>query len=295
MAARVRHEQHQDGPAARLIALQLAVDCAAATALYALIALAVSLAYSGSGILNLAVGQIAIAGGLAAAAVTGAGWPAWIGVLVGVGVAAALGALAERALVKPSIGRPVLGAVLLVAAAIVLREVLLGLFPRTVYAFPSVGGTFRVLGGIVHVADLVTIGAVVAVALAGAAVLRTTTVGAALRVTSESPDAAELLGVDTQMVRTASFAIGGALAAGAVLLGVSHFPIAAGGGVVLAFRGIAAAVAGGIRSPGGVVLSALAIAVGQVVGGFYLGGGGEVVSDLVAVGLIAGSGFLWRR
>ena len=278
-----------------MIVLQLAVDCLAATALYALVALAVSLSFSGSGILNLAIGQIAVAGALAAAALTGAGWPAWTAVLFGLAVAAALGGIAERALVKPSLGRPVLGAVLLVAAAIVLREVLLGLFPRTVYAFPTVGGTYRVFGGIVHGADLVIIASVAAASIAGAALLRTTSVGAALRVTSESPDAAELLGVDTQLVRTACFAVGAALAAGAVLLGVSHFPLAAGGGVVLAFRGVAAAVAGGLRSPSAIVACALAIAVGQVIGGFYLGSGGEVVSDLVAVGLIALRGLLWRR
>jgi branched-chain amino acid transport system permease protein len=295
VAAGIRDGWHQDGSAARLIVLQLAVDTLAATALYALIALAVSLSYSGSGILNLAVGQIAVAGGLAAAAVSTAGWSVWVGVLIGIAVAAALGAVAERTLVKPSIGRPVLGAALLIAAAIVLREVLIGLFPRTAYAFPVVGGTFRVLGGIVHTADLVTIGVVAAVAAAGAAILRTTTIGAALRLTAASPGSAELLGVDTQLVRTASFAVGGALAAGAVLLGVGHFPIAAGGGVVLAFRGIAASVAGGVRSPQRVLLCALAIAAGQVIGGFYLGSGGEFVSDVVAVGLIALSGLTWRR
>jgi len=271
------------------------VDTVSATALYALVALAVSLAYSGSGILNLAIGQIAIAGGLAAAAATTGGWPLWAGVALGVGVGASLGAAAERTLVKPSIGRPVLGAVLLIAAAIVLREVLIGLFPRTSYAFPVVGGAVRVWGGIVHIADVVTIASVAGAAAAGVVVLRTTTVGAALRATAGSPGAAELLGVDTQMVRTASFAVAGALATGAALLGVSHFPLTAEGGVVLALRGVAAAVAGGYRSPARVLLCALAIAAGQVIGGFYLGSGGEVISDAVAVGAIAIGAGVWHR
>jgi branched-chain amino acid transport system permease protein len=278
-----------------LIALQLAVDTLAATALYALVALAVALSFSGSGIFNLAIGQIGLAGGLTAAAAASAGWSPWLGAIAGLVVAAALGAAAERALVKPSLGHPVLGAALLIGAAIVLREVLLGLFPRSAYAFPAVGGTYHVLGGLVTAADLVTIAVVLGVASAGAVVLRTTSLGAALRLTAASPDAAELIGVDTQRLRTASFAVGGALAAIAVLLGVSHFPIAAGGGVVLAFRGIAAAVAGGARSPRAVVLCALVIAAGQVIGGFYLGSGGEVVADAAAVGLIALGATQWRR
>ena len=278
-----------------MIALQLGVDTLAAAALYALVALAVALAFSGSGILNLAIGQIGLAGGLVAAAVAGGGTPAWLGAAGGVALAAALAAIGERGLVKPAVGHPVLGAALLLGGGIVLREVLFGLFPRTAYAFPAASGTYHVLGGLVAAADLVTIAAVLLVAAAGAAVLRTTSVGAALRLTAASPQAAELIGVDTQRLRTASFAAGGALAAGAVLLGVNHFPLSAGGGVVLAFRGIAAAVGGGLRSPAAAVLCAVAIAAGQVIGGFYLGSGGEVVSDAVALALIAGGALRWAR
>ena len=274
------------------VVVQLGVDCVAAASLYALIALAVSLAYSGSGTYHLAIGQVGIAGGLVAAAALQAGWPVWIAVAAGLAVGAALSAALERGLVAPASGRPVLVAVLLIAAAVVIRELLQGLFPRSAYSFPSTAGTLRVLGGLVHVADLVTVAVVVAVAAAGAVVLRSTTVGAALRVTAIAPAAAERIGVDTARVRAASFAAGGALAVAAILLGVGRFPLAASGGVVLALRGIAAAAAGGMRSPGRVVTAAVVIAAAQVVGGFYLGGGGEALSDVVAVLLIAA---WWRR
>ena len=274
------------------VVVQLGVDCVAAASLYALIALAVSLAYSGSGTYHLAIGQVGIAGGLVAAAALQAGWPVWIAVAAGLAVGAALSAALERGLVAPASGRPVLVAVLLIAAAVVIRELLQGLFPRSAYSFPSTAGTLRVLGGLVHVADLVTVAVVVAVAAAGAVVLRSTTVGAALRVTATAPGAAERIGVDTGRVRAASFAAGGALAVAAILLGVGRFPLAASGGVVLALRGIAAAAAGGMRSPGRVVTAAVVIAAAQVVGGFYLGGGGEALSDVVAVLLIAA---WWRR
>ena len=274
------------------IVVQLAVDCAAAASLYALVALAVSLAYSGSGTYHLAIGQVGVAGGLIAAAVLQAGWPVWIAIIAGLAVGAALSAAMERGLVAPAAGRPVLAAVLLIAAAVVIRELLQGLFPRSAYNFPSTGGTLRVFGGLVHAADLVTIAVVVAVAAAGAVVLRSTTLGAALRLTAIAPAAAERIGVDTARVRAASFAAGGALAAAAILLGVGRFPIAASGGVVLALRGIAAAAAGGMRSPARVVVAAVVIAAAEVVGGYYLGGGGEAIADVAAVLLIAAA---WRR
>ena len=274
------------------VVVQLAVDCVAAASLYALVALAVSLAYSGSGTYHLAIGQVGVAGGLIAAGVLQAGWPVWVAVVAGLALGAALSAAMERGLVAPASGRPVLAAVLLIAAAVVTRELLQGLFPRSAYSFPSTSGTFRVLGGLVHTADLVTIAAVVAVAATGAVVLRSTTLGAALRLTATAPAAAERIGVGTARIRAASFAVGGALVAGAVLLGVARFPLAASGGVVLALRGIAAAAAGGMRSPARVVAAAVIIAAAQVVGGFYLGGGGEALSDVAAVLLIAAG---WRR
>ena len=211
--------------------------------------------------------------------------------LAGLAVAAMLSGGAERGLVAPALGRPLLGAVLLVAGAVVLREVLQGIYPRSAYAFPTVPGTIRALGGVVHVADLVTVAVVAGVATGAALLLRTSTVGASLRVTASAPVAAERIGVDTARVRFLAFAVGGALAAGAAMLGAGRFPLMAGGGVVLALRGIAAALAGGMRSPLRVVGAAVLIAVAEVVGGFYLGGGGEFLSDAVAVLLIAAR---WR-
>jgi len=50
------------------VIVQLTVDCLAAAAPYALVALAVALARSGSGTIHLAQGQEAVAAGLTAAA-----------------------------------------------------------------------------------------------------------------------------------------------------------------------------------------------------------------------------------
>ncbi|MFN2582980.1 MAG: hypothetical protein ABR498_09605 [Candidatus Dormibacteria bacterium] len=274
------------------IVVQLAVDSAAAAALYALVALAVSLAFSGSGTVHLAIGQVALAGGLASAAAIAAGWPLWLSIIVGLAIGAALSAAAERGLVAPASGRPMLAAVLLLGGAVVLREVLVGLFPRPAYSFPSASKIIAVGGGVVHVSDLLTIGVVLATAAGGAFVMRATTIGAALRVTADAPDAAERIGVDTRRMRAIAFAFGGVLATAATLLGAARFPLAAGGGVALALRGIAAAAGGGMRFPARIVGAACVIGLAEVVGAYYLGGGGEAIADGVAVALIV---LGWRR
>ena len=274
------------------IVIQLALDTVAAASLYALVALAVSLAYSGSGILHLAIGQVALLGGLVATVLYQHGSPVWTAVLAGLALGGVASGAAERGLVAPTIQSPVVGTVLLLAAGVIGQQALSRFFPQSVYAFPNASHTYRVAGGVVHAYDLVTIGVVVLVALLGFFTLRTAGIGGSLRLTASSVRGAERIGVDTGMVRTASFAVGGALATGALLLGSARFPLAATGVVALPFRGIAGAMAGRMSSPARIIGAVVLIAAAEVVGGYELGGAGEFLADGVAALLIAAG---WRR
>jgi branched-chain amino acid transport system permease protein len=185
-----------------------------------------------------------------------------------------------------------LAAILLIAGAVVLRELLSGFYSRPAYAFPSVSGVVHPAGGTLRLADVVTVAAAAAIAGGGTWILQRTLTGAALRATAAAPASAELIGVDTAWVRTAAFAVAGALAAIAVLLAADRLPIAATAGVPLALKGIAAAVAGRLRSPATVCAGALGIGAVQVVGTYFLGSGGEVLADAVALLLVLVG---WRR
>ena len=219
-------------------------------------------------------------------------WPVLVAAVLGIGAAAGLSAAGERVLVTPVVRRVELAAILLLAAGLVVRELLSGVYSRPAYAFPTVGGELHPFGGTLRVADLVTV--VVAAGVAGVTtwVVRNTLVGAALRATAAAPDTAELIGVDTSRVRTAAFAAAGALAAVAALLAAARLPIAATAGAPLALKGIAAAVAGRLHSPLSVCAGALLIGGVQVVGTYFLGGGGEVLADATAL-LVVLAG--WRR
>lgn len=242
-------------------------------------------AHSGSRVIHLAIGQVAMAGALVAAGLATA-WPLWIAILAGLAVGAAVSAVGERALVAPLVRRIELAAIVLVAGAVVLEELLRGVYSRSGYGFPSVGGELHPAGGIIRVADLVTVATAAGLAAAGTWALRSTTAGAALRATAAAPEAAELIGVDTARVRTAAFAVAGALGVAAALLAANRLPLAATAGLPLALKGIAAAVAGRLRSPLTVCLGALAIGAVQVVGTYFLGSGGEVLTDLAALVLL---------
>ncbi|MHB8719328.1 MAG: ABC transporter permease subunit [Candidatus Dormibacteria bacterium] len=267
------------------LVLQLALDTLATAGIYAMVGIGIYIAHSGTRVLHLAIGEVAMAGALVAAGLATA-WPLVVAVPAGLAVAAGLSASAERLLVAPLARRVELAAILLIAAAVVLREVLRGLYSRGAYPFPSVAGTLSPGGGVLRVSDVVTVAAALAVAAGGNFVLRRTSWGAALRATAASPGAAAMIGVDTATVRTAAFAAGGALAAAAALLAADRLPLAATAGVPLALRGIAAAVAGRLRSPWTVCLGALAIGAVEVVSTYFLGAGGQVVADAVALLLL---------
>lgn len=274
------------------IVIQLALDTVAAAALYALVALAVSLAYSGSGIVHLAIGQVALLGGLVATVLYEHGSPVWTAALAGLALGAVASGGVERGLVAPTIQSPVTGTVLLLAAGVIGQQALTRYFQQPVYAFPDASHTYRLAGGVVHAYDLVTIAVVVLVAVAGFFTLRSPRVGGSLRLTASAARGAERIGVDTGMVRTASFAVGGALATGALLLGSARFPLVATGVIALPFRGIAGAVAGRMSSPPLIIGAVLLIAAAEVIGGYELGGAGEFLADGVAALLIAAG---WRR
>lgn len=273
------------------IVLQLALDTLATAGIFAIVGMGVLVAYSGTRVLHLAIGQVAIAGALVAAGLLDR-LPLWLAVVGGLLVAGALSGVGERVLVAPLSRRVELAAAVLIAAAVVLAELLRGVYSRSAYAFPSVGGEVHPLGGVLRTADLVTVAAALLVAGGGTWVLRNTLAGAALRATAANADGAELIGVDTARVRTAAFAVAGVLAAGAAMLAAGRLPLTATAGVPLAVKGIAAAVAGRLRSPAAVCAGALLIGAVQVVGTYLFGSGGEPLADATAlVILVAG----WRR
>jgi branched-chain amino acid transport system permease protein len=273
------------------LVLQLGLDTLATAGIYAIVGMGVLIAFTGSRVLHLAIGEVAMAGALVAAGLATT-WPVAVALVAGLAVAAAVSATGERVLVAPLARRVELAAILLLTAGLVVRELLRGLYSRAAYSLPSAGGELRVGGGTMRVADLVTVGAAAAIAAAITWTIRSTLAGAALRATAAAPDSAELIGVDSARVRTIAFAVAGALAGLAALLAAGRLPIAATAGVPLALKGIAAAVAGRLRSPLTVCAGAVVVGAVQVVGSFFLGGGGEVLTDVVALLLLLAG---WRR
>ena len=268
-------------------ALQLCIDALAASGVYALVAIGVQLAYAGSGVLHLALGDAAVAGAIAGAALAESGAPAWVAGVLAVVVGAVLSLAMERALVRPSGGRVVVAAAALVAGGAVLRQAVGAVFTHAAYAFPALSSGWRVGEGVVRAADVVTACVTVAVAVMFALLLARTRAGAALRVTAGGGAAAESIGVSTRRVRAGAFAVAGLLGALAAVLAAGRVAAAPASGVAIGFKGLSAAAAGRFGSPLTACLGAVLIGGTEVGTTFVLGGGGEAVTYAVALAALA--------
>lgn len=272
--------------------------------LYALVALGLVLIYRSARVLNFAHGDVATFGTFVAFAFVSRGLPLWVALPVAIAVGAVIAMLFYFGALVPAQrkGATPLGQVILTLG---LSLVLQGF---TVYGwgaepdrfpFPlSDSNVWKV--GPVYVSELAA-GTLVAAASASLLLyvfMQRTRVGLAMRATSENLTAAQTLGIPTRQVLAFAW---GAAAALAVIAGVFLAPVLLLDPFFMLdalFKGLAAAVLGGLNSLPGAVLGGLILGVAESLAGGYLAM--EYKSTLafvliVAVLLVRPEGLLGRE
>jgi branched-chain amino acid transport system permease protein len=252
--------------------LQMALDGLPLAAIYGLLAAAYSLIYGLIGRINFAFGEMAAAGGYAAAMVALAmvGWPpapllAAAFVLAAV-VAAGWGFAAARVVFIPlrhARGQQVLVAT--VGLALFLRELLRLAQGDRSWMSPQLNQPFALARG----GDFVTVATPMAflssaVALAAGfglvVVFRYSRIGREWRAYADDPLAAEMMGVSPAAITARAFALSGALAglAGATMT-AAFGAVGYGLSATLTLKALAAAIVGGIGSLPGAFIGGLIV------------------------------------
>jgi branched-chain amino acid transport system permease protein len=264
-------------PHAVAYGLQMALDGLPLASIYALLAAAYSLIYGLIGRINFAFGEIAAAGGYAAAlaALAMVGWPPApllaAAFVLAAAVAAAWGFASARAVFIPL--RQARGQQALVASvglALFLRELLrLTQGDRSSWMSPQLNQPFA----LARAGDFVAVAApmafvVSAVALAaglGLVVLfRYSRIGREWRAYADDPLAAEMLGVSPTATTARAFALSGALAglAGAIMT-AAFGAVGYGLSATLTLKALTAAIIGGIGSLPGAFLGGLLVGAAE--------------------------------
>lgn len=259
--------------------------------IYAAIALSLVLIWRGTRVLNYAQGGMAMFTTYVAWLVINHSGNYWLGFVVALAAGLVLGAVCERTVIRPTVGKPVLNSVIITIGLLILLEGVAGIIYGGQYrSFPPAYSLKGVKVGSFALGispnDLFTAAAVLAAALALALLFRYTTVGLRLRATAFSPGVARLLGIRIGRVLTLGWALAGlfgALAGVLVTPSTFLYPNSMDSIFVLGFT---AAVIGGLESPVGAVCGGVLLGVLLSYVGGYLGSNLVLIYGLAALALI---------
>ena len=243
--------------------LQFAFSGLTVGAIYALVALGFTLIFNSSDVVNFAQGEFVMLGGMVTVFATAAGVPLPLAALLAILVAVAVGLLLHRLAIEPARGAsPITLIIITIGASILLRGLAATFFDKNYHSLPPFCGSEPlIIGGaaLLPQSIVVLMGVGLIVVLLWAFLTRTLT-GKAMLATAANRLAARLVGINTSAVVGLSFMISAAIGA---LGGILAAPITLTNydvGTMLALKGFAAAMLGGMGNP-----------LGAVAGGLLLG------------------------
>jgi branched-chain amino acid transport system permease protein len=259
--------------------------------IYAAIALSLVLIWRGTRVLNYSQGGMAMFTTYVAWLVIRHTGNYWLGFAVALASGLALGAILERTVVRPTLGKPPMNSVIVTIGLLIFLEGLAGIIYGGQYrSFPAAFSLTGLKIGSVALgisrSDVFTAAAVLGAALVLALVFRYTSVGLRLRATAFSPGIARLLGVRIGRVLTLGWALAGlfgALAGVLVTPSTFLYPNSMDSIFVLGFT---AAVIGGLDSPLGAVVGGVLLGIVLSYAGGYLGSSLVLVYGLVVLALV---------
>ena len=248
--------------------------------LYALIALGFVLIYKASGVFNFAQGIMMVFAALTLVGLHEKGVPAWLALLLTIGVMYVLALGIERLVLRPLVNQPDI--MLLMATfgvtyfLIGFGELVFGGNPKTMLTsellLPSGALDFKILGGTVTLQKLdIAAAAIAIVMVAGLGLLfQKTRIGRALRAVADDHQAALSVGISLNQIWVIVWFAAGvvALATGIMWGARSDVSFAL---QVVALKALPVLILGGLTSIPGAIVGGLIIGVGEKIGEFYWG------------------------
>ena len=242
-------------------------------AVYALVALGFTLVYNASDVVNFAQGEFVMLGGMVTVFASAAGVPLPLAALLAIVVSIIVGLLLYWLAIEPARdASPVTLIIITIGASILLRGAAQILFDKQFHKLPSISGDTPVnlLGAAIQPQSFWVLGGTAVIVILLYVFLERTVIGKAVLATAANKLAARLVGINTATVMALAF--GGSAAIGAVA-GVLVTPITLTSydvGTMLALKGFAAAMLGGMGNPIGAVAGGLILGLLEALGVGYI-------------------------
>jgi branched-chain amino acid transport system permease protein len=253
--------------------------------MYALVALGYTMVYGIINLINFAHGEVLMVGALTSWTVVtlleNSGMPGWLILLISVpcaiAVCCALNFTIEKVAYRPLRNAPRLAPLITaMGMSLLLQTLAMMIWKPNPKPFPILMPSDPIFlwqeGPVISIVQCLILG-ITAVVLASLMYLvNKTKLGRAMRATAENPRVAALMGVRPDMVISATFIIGAALAAIAGIMWAANYgTVQHSMGFLPGLKAFTAAVLGGIGNLAGAVVGALLLGLVEAIGAGYLG------------------------
>lgn len=253
--------------------IQFLVSGLTVGAVYALVALGFTLIYNASDVVNFAQGEFVMLGGMITVFLAAAGLALPLAALIAIVAAIAVGLLLYWMAILPAReASPVTLIIITIGASILLRGIAQIVFDKQFHKLPSISGDtpVQLLGAAVQPQSFWVLGGTAVIVLLLYVFFERTLLGKAVLATAANRLAARLVGINTATIMALAF--GGSAAIGAVA-GILITPITLTSydvGTLLALKGFAAAMLGGMGNPLGAVAGGLLLGLLESFGVGYI-------------------------
>jgi branched-chain amino acid transport system permease protein len=270
--------------------LQFTLSGAVFGMIYAVVALSLVLIWRGTRLLNYAQGGMAMFTTYVALEVVYRTGSYWAGFVVALATGVVLGAVCQLTVIRPTLNKPPLNAVIVTIGLLTLLEGLAGIFYGGQYrSFPAAFSITGLKVGTTPLGvsryDVFVTAAVLVTTLTLAVVFKYTSAGLRMRAAAFNATIARLAGIRVARVLTVGWALAGLLGALAgVLVSPSTFLYPNSMDAIFVY-GFTAAVIGGLDSPVGAVVGGLLLGIVLSYAGGYLPSGANLV-PMVALGIL---------
>jgi branched-chain amino acid transport system permease protein len=279
------------------IFLQQVINGLVLGSMYALVALGYTMVYGIIGLINFAHGDVLMVGALVSwtvvTALAGSGLPGWLMMLISlvaaVLICCALNYVIEKIAYRPLRTAPRLAPLITaMGMSLLLQTLAMIIWKPNPKPYPILlpSEPFELFGAVISVTQILILVVTALVLVALMVLVNRTKLGRAMRATAENPRVAALMGVRPDVVISATFMIGAALAALAGMMWAANYgTVQHTMGFLPGLKAFTAAVLGGIGNIPGAVVGALLLGLIESFGAGYLGDitGGVLGSHYVDV------------
>ncbi len=250
---------------------------------YALVALGYTMVYGIINLINFAHGEVLMVGALTSWTVVtlmaDLGLPGWLllllSLIAAIIVCSILNFAIEKIAYRPLRNAPRLAPLITaMGMSLLLQTLAMIVWKPTIKSYPILlpSEPFHVFGAVINTVQILIL-VLTAATLAGLMYLvNYTRLGRAMRATAENPRVAALMGVKPDMVISATFVIGAALAALAGVMYVANYGSASHTmGFLPGLKAFTAAVFGGIGNLAGAMVGGVLLGLIEALGAGYIG------------------------